>query len=49
MMNKTKIKRYMKHYPDLLLLFALLSVTTMIKAQISIRPIANGKQPSLLQ
>lgn len=38
MMNKTKIKRYMKHYPDLLLLFALLSVTTMIKAQISIRP-----------
>lgn len=38
MMNKTKIKRYMKHYPDLLLLFTLLSVTTMIKAQISIRP-----------
>ena len=55
MMNKTKIKRYMKHYPDLLLLFALLSVTTMIKAQISIRPYSeweatqfvavNGHQP----
>ena len=28
----------MKYYPDLLLLFTLLSVTTMIKAQISIRP-----------
>ena len=45
----------MKHYPDLLLLFALLSVTTMIKAQISIRPYSeweatqfvavNGHQP----
>ena len=45
----------MKHYPDLLLLFALLSVTTMIKAQISIRPYSeweatqfvavNGQQP----
>lgn len=55
MMNKTKIKRYMKHYPDLLLLFTLLSVTTMIKAQISIRPYSeweatqfvavNGHQP----
>ena len=55
MMNKTKIKRYMKYYPDLLLLFTLLSVTTMIKAQISIRPYSeweatqfvavNGHQP----
>ena len=45
----------MKHYPDLLLLFTLLSVTTMIKAQISIRPYSeweatqfvavNGHQP----
>lgn len=34
MMNKTKIKRYMKQYRDLLLLFTLLSVTTMIKAHI---------------
>lgn len=45
----------MKYYPDLLLLFTLLSVTTMIKAQISIRPYSeweatqfvavNGHQP----
>lgn len=58
MMNKTKIKRYMKYYPDLLLLFTLLSVTTMIKAQISIRPYSeweatqfvavNGHQPKTM-
>ena len=49
MIDKTKIKRYMKHYPDLLLLFTLLSVTTMIKAQISIRPYSEWEATSLLQ